>query len=76
MDDQVDLSVGFLLTVGPGDRVEPGDPLGEVYARDSSGLTLGSRILTEAVNLRDDPPGTRAPLVLERVAGSPEASVG
>jgi len=70
MGAPVDLTVGFVVDVRPGDRVEDGDPLGQVHAADTDGLQRGLAILKESVTLAVDPP-SRAPLplVLERVEG-------
>lgn len=67
MDDPVDLRVGFVLNVRPGDRVELGDPLGEVHAADADGVTLGLTTLEGAISLVPEPPPTSAGLILERV---------
>jgi pyrimidine-nucleoside phosphorylase len=70
MEDQVDLSVGFILAVRPGDRVEVGDPLGEVHAADSDGLERGLGVLKQAVTLVGEPPQLPPSLILERIQGS------
>lgn len=70
MGDPVDLRVGFVMGVRPGDRVEAGDILGEVHAADADGLERGLEILQNAVSLVREPPQLRAPLILERLQGS------
>lgn len=67
MEDDVDPRVGFVLAVRMGDRLEPGDPLGEVHAADVKGLEKGRRILRGAVVLGPEPPAPRLPLVRERI---------
>ena len=67
MDDEVDPTVGFLLEVVPGDRVEVGQPLGQVHAADPAGLEKGKRILEEAVRIVEVAPEPRLPLIRERV---------
>jgi pyrimidine-nucleoside phosphorylase len=67
MDDQVDARVGFLLAVGPGDRVERGDSLGEIHAADADGLERGRQVLREAVVIGPEAPSPRPPLIRERI---------
>lgn len=70
MDDPVDLRVGFVMGVQPGDRVESGDPVGEVHAADPAGLEQGMKILQESVSLGPEPPVLQPTLILERIQGS------
>jgi len=74
MGDMVDLRVGFVMGVKPGDWVEPGTPLGEVHAADADGLERGMGILRDAVTLGPEPPQLRPSLILERVQGSESPS--
>jgi thymidine phosphorylase len=67
MDDSVDLTVGFVLHAGPGDRLERGEPVGEVHAADETGLQIGLNILATAVEIADEAPAPRDPLIIERV---------
>ncbi|MBT8398029.1 MAG: thymidine phosphorylase [Gemmatimonadetes bacterium] len=67
MGDPVDLRVGFNLRVGLGDRVEPGDPVGEVHARDSVGIKRGLEILEQAVDLQEEAPLVPPSLVRHRL---------
>ncbi len=67
MDDDVDLRVGFLLEVRVGDRVEVGEPIGEVHAADAGGLARGKEILEGAVEIREDAPPPSPPLVRQRI---------
>jgi pyrimidine-nucleoside phosphorylase len=67
MEDPVDPRVGFVLRVRHGDRVEKGDPLGEIHARDEDGLDLGRRALQAAISLHADPPPPPRPLVREKL---------
>ena len=73
MGDPVDPRVGFVLEVGPGDRVEVGDPLGEVHAADLDGLARGLGILQDAVVIRPDPPRPGPSLIRERIQASDQA---
>jgi pyrimidine-nucleoside phosphorylase len=67
MEDEVDPRVGFVLAVRPGDRVEIGDPLGEVHAANPDGLDRGRAVLREAVVLDLEAPPPPPPLIRERV---------
>jgi len=65
MDQEVDLGVGFEVDARPGQRVERGQPLGTVYARNRDGLSRGIRVLREAVRIGDPP--RPMPLIAHRV---------
>jgi len=67
MDDEVDPTVGFVLEVVHGDRVERGQPLGQVHAADAAGLEEGKLILERAVRIVEVAPEPRLPLIRERV---------
>ena len=66
--DTVDPSVGFVITVKPGDRVERGQPIASVFARDTDGIGLGMAALKRAIVVgeRADP----LPLVSHRISGA------
>jgi pyrimidine-nucleoside phosphorylase len=65
VDDEVDPTVGFVITVKPGDRVKPGEPIASVFARDAAGVAGGLEALREAVIIGEA--GTAAPLISHRV---------
>jgi pyrimidine-nucleoside phosphorylase len=69
MADTVDPAVGFVITVKPGDRVEAGEPLASVYARDRAGIDRGRTTLRKAIVIGDeaDPP---LPLISHRVTNA------
>lgn len=67
MEDPVDLRVGFVLSVSPGDWVERGDPLGEIHAADADGLEWGRQTLRRAVVLGPGAPPPRPSLIRERI---------
>ncbi|HEY0970965.1 MAG TPA: thymidine phosphorylase [Gemmatimonadales bacterium] len=70
IEDVVDPAVGFVITARPGDRVERGEPLATIHARDESGLEAGRRALDEAIEIADamiEPP---LPLVSHRVSSA------
>src|SRR5262245_16427261 len=67
MEDQVDPTVGFVITARPGDWVEVGEPLATIFARDRTGVDTGRQALRSAVLIADeaDPP---LPLISHRVS--------
>jgi pyrimidine-nucleoside phosphorylase len=66
MDDGIDPAVGFVITATPGMRVERGQPIAEVHARDNVGLAVGGDALSRAIVIATAPP-TVPPLVSHRV---------
>jgi pyrimidine-nucleoside phosphorylase len=54
MSDAIDPSVGFVITVKPGDRVEKGEPLASIYARDKNGIETGREVLSDAIIVADE----------------------
>ncbi len=69
MEDKLDLSVGFMISVRPGDWVEQGEPMATIFARDRAGIESGKAALRTAILIADeaDPP---LPLVSHRVTGT------
>ena len=67
MEDVLDLSVGFMISVRPGDWVEQGEPMATIFARDRAGVESGKATLRAAITIADeaDPP---LPLVSHRVS--------
>ena len=65
IEDAIDPSVGFVITVKPGDRVAKGDPVASVFARDESGLASGLSALGEAIEIGEQ--GRLTPLITHRV---------
>ncbi len=65
VEDTVDPTVGFVITVKPGDRVRAGEPIASVFARDEAGIALGLTALREAVTVGDA--GRLTPLVSHRI---------
>ncbi len=49
IDDVIDLSVGFVVSAQPGDRVDAGEPLATVFARDAAGVRAGRAALAQAI---------------------------
>jgi pyrimidine-nucleoside phosphorylase len=67
VDDTVDPSVGFVITVKPGDKVLAGEPIASVFARDPAGIQLGFDTLTRAIAIGDKLVERPLPLVSHRV---------
>jgi pyrimidine-nucleoside phosphorylase len=65
VEDAVDPTVGFVITVKPGDPVRAGEPIASVFARDAAGIALGMAALEEAVTIGDA--GRLTPLVSHRI---------
>ncbi|HEU4564073.1 MAG TPA: thymidine phosphorylase [Gemmatimonadaceae bacterium] len=76
MEDEVDPSVGFVITAKPGQWVEAGEPLATIFARDEAGLAAGRAALAEAIRIADDAEPA-LPLISHRVtAGGVEELAG
>ncbi|MGZ8631247.1 MAG: thymidine phosphorylase [Actinomycetota bacterium] len=60
--DAIDPAVGIVVRTKIGDRLEVGQPIGEVHARDHEAAREASRRVLEAVVVRDEP-ATPPPLV-------------
>jgi pyrimidine-nucleoside phosphorylase len=69
VDDRVDPAVGFVITARPTDRVQQGDQLATILARDSTGVEAGLAALRQAIVIGDEaePP---LPLVSHRVTAT------
>jgi len=68
MADAVDPTVGFVITVKPGDPVKAGQPLASVFARDAAGITLGLEALGRAISTEGEP--APLPLLSHRITGA------
>jgi pyrimidine-nucleoside phosphorylase len=66
VEDQVNASVGFVITARPGDIVRAGEPLATIFASDTAGVQRGREALAAAIRVADDadPP---LPLISHRV---------
>ena len=49
IDHVVDPAVGFVIGVKPGDRVDAGEPMATIFARDRAGIAVGRLVLGEAI---------------------------
>jgi pyrimidine-nucleoside phosphorylase len=67
MEDAVDPAVGLVVHRKPGDRVERGEPVVTIHARDADGLAEGQRALGEAVQIVPEMPDSALPLISHRV---------
>jgi len=65
IEDRIDPSVGFVITVKPGDGVEAGDPVASVFAKDDAGIVTGLAALSEAITIGDQ--GRLTPLLSHRI---------
>jgi pyrimidine-nucleoside phosphorylase len=65
IEDEIDPSVGFVVTVNPGDEVRAGDPIASVFARDDAAIAGGIAALGEAITIADD--GRLSPLITHRI---------
>jgi pyrimidine-nucleoside phosphorylase len=67
VEDTVDPSVGFVISVKPGSRVLAGEPIASVYAKDTAGAALGCEALARAIVIEDRMKEEPLPLVSHRV---------
>ena len=66
VEDVVDPGVGFVVSARPGDKVEAGEPLASIFAKDRAGVEAGMRCLSEAVTIGEGK-ATLLPLVSHRL---------
>src|SRR5688500_11536847 len=66
VDDEIDPSVGFVITAKPGDHVRKGEPLATVFAADDEGLRKGLDVLARSIVIGDGP-ANALPLISHRV---------
>ncbi|HEV8266485.1 MAG TPA: thymidine phosphorylase [Gemmatimonadales bacterium] len=76
VDDAIDPTVGFVITVKPGDKVLEGEPIASVFAKDADGVHTGFEALAQAIVIGDKLTEKPLPLVSHRVtrAGVEELS--
>jgi len=67
VEDPVDPTVGFVITVKPGDKVLDGEPIASVFAKDAGGVKLGFEALERAIVIGDKLTERPLPLVSHRV---------
>ena len=68
VEDEIDPTVGFVLTVKPGDPVRKGDPIASVFARDEAGIPIGMAALEVAITIGDN--GRLTPLISHRITAA------
>ncbi|MGE5760393.1 MAG: thymidine phosphorylase, partial [Gemmatimonadota bacterium] len=68
VEDAIDPSVGFVITVKPGDKVLAGEPIASVFARDVAGIQTGFEALRRAIVIGDRLLERPLPLVSHRVS--------
>ncbi|HEY8106018.1 MAG TPA: thymidine phosphorylase [Gemmatimonadales bacterium] len=68
MADTIDPTVGFVITVKPGDKVKAGQPLASVFARDAAGIATGLEALRQAITTDGEP--AALPLVSHRITAA------
>src|SRR5881409_1574381 len=67
VDDAVDPTVGFVITVKPGDKIPGGEPIASVFAKDPAGIKLGFEALQQAIVVGDKLAEKPLPLISHRV---------
>jgi pyrimidine-nucleoside phosphorylase len=65
LDDPIDHSVGFVVSVSPGQSVERGEPIASIFARDAAGIEIGMAALDAAVHFEAG--ALPLPLITHRV---------
>ena len=55
MEDTIDPAVGFVILAKPGDRVDAGDILGTIHARNEDSFAEGERVLRDALKIGSEP---------------------
>jgi pyrimidine-nucleoside phosphorylase len=68
ISDTIDPSVGFVITVKPGDKVTAGQPLASVFARDAAGIDLGLDALRRAISTNGE--AKPLPLISHRITSA------
>lgn len=66
VSDEIDPSVGVMMHLRPGAKVERGAPLATIHARDEATLAAAEEMLRRAIRVGETPPAERA-LVSHRV---------
>jgi pyrimidine-nucleoside phosphorylase len=69
MDSVIDPTVGFVISVRPGDYVKSGEPLATVFAHDMAGVAAGMAALSEAITIADEA-DLPLPLISHRVTAA------
>jgi pyrimidine-nucleoside phosphorylase len=64
VEDTIDPTVGFVITVKPGDKVLEGEPIASVFAKDADGIQTGFDALAAAIVVGDKLASSEKPLPL------------
>jgi pyrimidine-nucleoside phosphorylase len=75
VDDVVDPSVGFVISGRPGQKVDKGEPLASIYARDAAGTAIARAALQQAVTIGDGK-AEILPLIVARVTAKGVETLG
>jgi thymidine phosphorylase len=67
VDDVVDPTVGMVISARPGTRVQKGEPLASIYAKDEAGVAMAKQALQASIVIGDGQPQV-PPLVAARVS--------
>ena len=67
VEDTIDPTVGFVISVKPGDKVLVGEPIASIYAKDANGAQLGAQALDQAIVIADRLAEPPLPLISHRV---------
>ena len=76
VEDTVDPTVGYVITVKPGDKVVEGEPIASVYARDADGIQTAFAALDAAITVGDKLKEKPLPLVSHRVTSDGVEELG
>jgi thymidine phosphorylase len=68
LGEAIDHSVGFVITVKPGDHVAAGEPIASIFAKDQAGLQVGAAALERAIVIGEQ--GESLPLLSHRVTAA------
>src|SRR5205823_2220944 len=68
VEDSVDPTVGFVITVKPGDKVLAGEPIASVFAKDAADVQLAFEALERAITIGDRLTERPLPIVSHRVS--------
>ncbi len=66
MEDDIDPAVGLLITAKPGDRVERGEPVASIHARDDEGIHIGRSALEQGFEIVQERTDGGLPLISHR----------
>lgn len=68
LGDPIDHSVGFVISVSPGQKVARGEPIASIFARDAAGIEIGMAALDAAISFEVGTPPL--PLLTHRITAA------